>query len=1501
MEQLFSQFADLPKLKKEQGDVLQLFKEVEEQIKRLSEAGLLIDGAKNLGQLSRYMKEFDSVLDKGAVAMDKVGAAIQKNSKFTQADIEAIKKAKGVTDEYVASLVKLAQSKQVYAEGHKKAGQQREKPMSGFQMYMGENMKAGSGKSHTQVSDEWTALDEQMKSLWNYAAQFTKFGAVAEGVGAALDSAAQHAKEHAQESKAATSDVKAHTEALKDNTDAAGDNAEAADKWAKAIEAQKARAAQLVAGVSTEPAITTFNDSLGENATQRDNLKAQLDGIRQAKKELSQLNQREFAGQFTEDINALAEAEERLKIQIQQANRFVANQARELQAQGGSLDEMRAKLNQMLQTYDAMGDAGKGTEGGRALKQQINDITVAIKEGEEGTDRYFRSVGKYAETLRPLFDKVGAQIEKLKAEQKELQAQGNGGVQNLTGPRPQVGFQIGAGEGPERLNQVTSQLQALETIQQAAAKSTGSYAQQVRVLDSALDEMARSGGSSVGFVLEMKEALQDAKIQNLGNFEGSAKIIVQAFEEARVKVRRFTQEMGESHPETVKAKEELAALSRVVESPQFLNVAGKVGDAVSEVRYFTKALVDLEAQGMGNSQAANELRQRLALLTDEIADVRSEVKAMSSDTRAFDLWASSIGSLASVFQTAAAGSELLAGESEQVQKSIAKLMAIQNVANGIRSIANDLTTKGSAANKAYAWAQGQVAVMTNASTTATNKFKAALALSGIGLLIIALGYAAQKMGLFGSATDDTEKEIEELNAALERQNSLLDDNNRKVDTATRLRVLKLKEQGKSETQITAVTVAGLAKQAAAHENQARRVTASIQKILTAYGLQVSDYESAQRAMEFAQGRGDKALETSLGNVVENYKKAGELRNQVLFANKENRVRLANEERQLDKKSADDRKKALDEEKKAQLELLKFRLELEADKAGAFSDIGSNESIRVEQAKQEAAIRKQIVIAQRNFDLSQEGVTATERVLIREKAAADITAIEAGLGAKIIQIRQDIAQGEQDLIAQTTAWAEQQMEAGLQKQVDASTRSHEKRLLNIEQMALLDQKAARENYEKGLITQEEYTLQSEQIETDKQRKILESQIKFYEDQVAILAAAGKDVLAMEQALAQARAALFNLDTGESDKGHDKQKQKVEELKAKYRELGEEIKGAFEALLLGNADRDQARIQEQMDNLDKRKAKEIEVVNSSIMSEEKKAEEINRIEARAQSQREALERRQRQIEAEKARFQRAMQIASVVANTAEGVTAALTSKPPNVPLSIVVGAIGAASLVKILATPIPGYWTGVDHAPEGYAQVAEKGRELAVDPSGQMVMYEKPTVTYLKEGTTIYNNQETERIIRESHSAPLVGKDYEPFQKEKTKAILQRYQLTSELRRVIENSYGPKEPARERQGDSAVLHQRNFLQQYLKEPLITPEQVRVDMAMASQREVRVLMSQPIQDKSGAELKQLRADFAEAVAELGLIKKLLKDIRSNSRINIYNEHGVESRAEFPRLMKR
>jgi hypothetical protein len=130
-------------------------------------------------------------------------------------------------------------------------------------------------------------------------------------------------------------------------------------------------------------------------------------------------------------------------------------------------------------------------------------------------------------------------------------------------------------------------------------------------------------------------------------------------------------------------------------------------------------------------------------------------------------------------------------------------------------------------------------------------------------------------------------------------------------------------------------------------------------------------------------------------------------------------------------------------------------------------------------------------------------------------------------------------------------------------------------------------------------------------------------------------------------------------------------------------------------------------------DRARAKEIEGINSSTLSAQEKANAIIIANARVDAQNKLLADRAKKIKHDEAVADKAFNVAAAIE---AGIVAVLKSLP-NIPLSIIVGATAAINVARIIATPIPAYKTGagVDGKPLHPGGLARVHRdELIIEP-------------------------------------------------------------------------------------------------------------------------------------------------------------------------------------------
>lgn len=166
----------------------------------------------------------------------------------------------------------------------------------------------------------------------------------------------------------------------------------------------------------------------------------------------------------------------------------------------------------------------------------------------------------------------------------------------------------------------------------------------------------------------------------------------------------------------------------------------------------------------------------------------------------------------------------------------------------------------------------------------------------------------------------------------------------------------------------------------------------------------------------------------------------------------------------------------------------------------------------------------------------------------------------------------------------------------------------------------------------------------------------------------------------------------------------------------KQLGKEALNFIYAIVDAQFTSQKNALQDQADAIDANTQKEIDAVNASTDSAQVKADKITDINARAQAQKEELDRRQRKIDQDKARFDRLKSIADVISNTAVAISKYVGGLPFTAPLIALAVATGAAQLGVILATPIPKYKYGTkDH----------KGGPAIVNDGGKLEVLESPT--------------------------------------------------------------------------------------------------------------------------------------------------------------------------------
>lgn len=271
-------------------------------------------------------------------------------------------------------------------------------------------------------------------------------------------------------------------------------------------------------------------------------------------------------------------------------------------------------------------------------------------------------------------------------------------------------------------------------------------------------------------------------------------------------------------------------------------------------------------------------------------------------------------------------------------------------------------------------------------------------------------------------------------------------------------------------------------------------------------------------------------------------------------------------------------------------------------------------------------------------------------------------------------------------------------------------------------------------------EEEYNRKRKQVELDTNVAIIQSSLAVAEAKLKTAQQTpGVDenqLTTLKTAIASLKKQLEALRGVKIDLDIDNATSKLDKLKSSISEIGNIISSGFSVVgdaIQNGIDREKNAIQEQIDLIEKRKQADIDAVNALVLSEQEKAAKIAIINARAATDREVLERRQRQLDLQRARFDKARNIVEIVTKTAVAVIDGLIKGGP--PLAAIYGAIGAAQLAVAIAQPLPKFKDGRKDGPATWGHVGDGGKHEVIyspDLKTALLTPDTDTLAYIPAG-------------------------------------------------------------------------------------------------------------------------------------------------------------------------
>jgi hypothetical protein len=160
----------------------------------------------------------------------------------------------------------------------------------------------------------------------------------------------------------------------------------------------------------------------------------------------------------------------------------------------------------------------------------------------------------------------------------------------------------------------------------------------------------------------------------------------------------------------------------------------------TQLRASRDELTRLLQTGKATTSEIYNMARGAGQLKDSVKDAQQVISVLSSDTFKFDAALQGLQVGAAGFQVLSGSAALFGSESEDLQKTLVKLNAVMAMTSGLQQIVN-LGQKESAFRLGLSVAaQRAYTVVVGESVGITKAFKIALASTGIGALILAVGY-----------------------------------------------------------------------------------------------------------------------------------------------------------------------------------------------------------------------------------------------------------------------------------------------------------------------------------------------------------------------------------------------------------------------------------------------------------------------------------------------------------------------------------------------------------------------------------------------------------------------------------------------------------------------------------------------------------------------------------------------------------------------------------------
>jgi hypothetical protein len=269
-----------------------------------------------------------------------------------------------------------------------------------------------------------------------------------------------------------------------------------------------------------------------------------------------------------------------------------------------------------------------------------------------------------------------------------------------------------------------------------------------------------------------------------------------------------------------------------------------VGSLKAQLRQAQAEVAALSDKFGATSKQAVEAAKRAAELKDRIGDAKTLTDAFNPDAK-FAALTNSLSGVAGGFSAVTGAMGLLGSESEQVEQMILKVQSAMAISQGIQAIGESVDSfkqlgaviksatvfqkLNSAATTVAATVQRLFTGAVNTTAVSFNALKAAIVSTGIGALVVGLGFLISKLMASSEATKELTDKQKSLNEELEYTKELSEDNAKTIDYNTKIAIASAKQRGASEKELLRIQLDALEKKGKANAAEYEKIKSSQDK------------------------------------------------------------------------------------------------------------------------------------------------------------------------------------------------------------------------------------------------------------------------------------------------------------------------------------------------------------------------------------------------------------------------------------------------------------------------------------------------------------------------------------------------------------------------------------------------------------------------------------------------------------------------------------------------